>query len=177
MNNIVLLSSDHCKLCDNAHLDFSKGLFCGLDMQRPEFKSTCVKIDLNKTYQDKIEAINIEYESVLKTKTDTFGAMVIFSIISTAIFILAYVFTQILSEKGYVSTLTIVLVVIGLITLGKVVGPYNTYRTKLRIAQKKKDTLDKITKLYGYAYDIHIEHLKDSLNNIEHKVNLKVTKN
>ncbi|WP_298236652.1 hypothetical protein [uncultured Algibacter sp.] len=172
-----LKNSDHCRLCDNMHFDFNKGVFCGLNMQRPEFNNKCIKIDLNKIFKEKIEAINIEYQSVLKTKTDTFGHVIIYAIVTILVIVLNYVITQYIFNLGYVSTISIILFVLALIPLGKVAGLINTYRTKLSIAKKKKETLDEITNLYRYSYDINIEHFIDSLGNIEHKVDLLVTRN
>lgn len=176
MKKSVLKNSDHCKLCDNMHFDFNKGVFCGLDMKRPTFNNKCIKINLDKAYKENIETINIEYESVLKTKTDTFGHIIIYLVIGILILILNYIFSKYIFDKGFVSTISIIFFVIALIPLGRAIGLFNFYRTNLSIARKKKTVLDELTALYNYTYDIKIEHLKDSLKNVEYKVDLSITR-
>ncbi|MCL6294321.1 hypothetical protein [Jejuia spongiicola] len=176
MNKSILKNSDHCKLCDNMHFDFNKGVFCGLDMKRPKFNNKCINIYLDEAYKEKIKTINIEYESVLKTKTDTFGHIIIYSTIGVFILILNYVLTQYIFNKGFISTISIIIFVIALIPLGRAIGIFNFYRTALSIAKKKKMILDELTKLYNHSYDINIEHIVDSLKNVEHKVDLSIKK-
>jgi len=47
----------------------------------------------------------------------------------------------------------------------------------LSVLLKKKEVLDKVSKLYGYTYTVNIEHLKDPLGNklYNTKINIKRT--
>jgi len=63
---------------------------------------------------------------------------------------------------------------VGLVPLGKAFGPLNYYFSSLKIAKEKKERLNKICKLYGYNYNINIEHLKDSLGNKSYNTDLKI---
>lgn len=171
-----IINTDHCKLCDNLHIDFAKGTFCSLTMKRPEFNKTCSKIDLNKNYEKQIEDINIEYESVIRSKSETYTNIFFYILASVLIFGLTYILTLAFYDRGYVTTLTISLAALGFIPLGKVVAIIGNYRTNLKIAKTKKEKLDTLTSLYNHSYDININPLKDDLGNIEHEVTLNVSK-
>ena len=170
----MILNSDHCKLCDLKIVDFSKGTLCSLTNQRPNFNKTCRDISFKNEIEKQITEVNIEYESVLKSKTNDIGLAWTNIIIGLFIIGLSMLITYFIFQKGFISTITIILFGVALIPIGKGVGGFNHYNTKLKIAKEKKNKLDQTLALYKKSYRINIQHIKDSLGNVEHKVDLKI---
>tara|TARA_R110002012_G_scaffold320479_3_gene544212 strand:+ start:2404 stop:2919 length:516 start_codon:yes stop_codon:yes gene_type:complete len=170
---MIIQDTEHCKLCDNKEFEMMKGNFCGLTMNKPNFKTKCQSIILKNNFEENIKDINIEYESILKTKKEVFGHIITYLVASIFIFVIAYLITIYLYDSGYVSTITLTLVALGFLPIGLAIGIFNNYNTKRRISARKKEKLDFISNLYNKPYQIKINHLKDSLGNIEHEVDIK----
>ena len=171
-----LHNSDHCRICENKIIDFSKGTLCSLTNEKPSFDIRCPKIDLKDEFKKQITETNIEFESVIKSKTNQIGLGVFNLILSLVIFILGVIITNFIFKKGDISTLSIVVLLNASIPFARGIGTINSYFNDLKIAKKKKERIDKIASIYGYDYIINIEHVKDSLGNVEHIVDLKTFK-
>ncbi|OUS02517.1 hypothetical protein A9Q86_03150 [Flavobacteriales bacterium 33_180_T64] len=168
--------TQHCKLCDHKIIDFKTGTLCGLTSKKPDFQNKCGVIQLDTEYKSEIENVNIEHEAVLKTKTDTFGHLVLYSIIALALFLGGFLVGKYIFEKGVISTVPLIIMGLGFGPLAIAFGPLNLYNTNLKIAKKKKTILDTLSQMYGFDYDIDITHLKDSLGNKSYDTNLKIRK-
>ena len=168
--------TEHCLICDNSKVDFKLGVMCNLTGKKPDFSQKCGVIKLINEFESKIKEVNIEYEAVKKTKTDVYGLLVFYGLITIAFFIGGYLIGKYALESAVISTAPLIIMAVGLVPLGMAIGPFNHYRTHLDIAKKKKNNLDTIAKMYGYNYDIDIEHLKDSLGNLSYNVDLKIKK-
>lgn len=166
----------HCKLCDHKIIDFKTGTLCGLTNKKPEFQNKCGVIKIEDNFKKQIEDVNIEYEVVLKTRVDTYGHLIMYAILAIALILGGFLIGKYILEKGVISTIPIIIMALGLVVLGVAFAPLNLYKTNLKIANKKKDTLDTLSKMYGYNYDIDITHLKDSLGNKFYETDLKVRK-
>lgn len=171
MNN-----SKHCVLCDNKIVDYKTGVICSLTNKKPDFQEKCNTIKLDNIFKSKITEKNIEYEAVLKTRVDAYGMFIFYLIIAILIFVGSYLLGKYIFDAGYISTVPLIIMGVGIIPLGVAFGTFNNYRSLLSIATKRKQELDKITKLYGYAYNITIEHFKDSLGNKSYETDLKIRK-
>ena len=169
MNN-----TQHCKLCNHKIIDFKTGTLCGLTNKKPDFQHKCGVIKLEDTFKNQIENVNIEYEAVLKTKTDTIGHLILYAIIAIALVLGGFLLGKFILEKGVISTIPLLIMAVGLAALAFAFAPLNKYNTNLKIAKNKKVTLDTLCKMYGYNYDIDITHLKDSLENKFYETDLKI---
>ncbi|WP_452597539.1 hypothetical protein [Pontimicrobium sp. MEBiC01747] len=169
MNN-----AKHCVLCDNKIVDYKTGVICSLTNKKPDFQEKCNVIKLNNTFKSKITETNIEYEAVLKTRTDVYGMFIFYLIIALAIFVGGYLLGKYIFEAGVISTIPLIIMGVGIIPLGMAFGPLNYYKSSLKIASKRKKELDKIARLYGYSYNIKIAHLKDSLGNKSYETDLNL---
>ncbi|WP_204346524.1 hypothetical protein [Psychroserpens algicola] len=168
--------TQHCKICDHKIIDFKTGTLCGLTDKKPDFQHKCGLIKLDAEFEKEIEHVNIEYETVLKTKTDTVGHVIMYSILALALVLGGFLLGKFILDKGVISTVPIVIMTVGLAALGFAFAPLNLYNTNLNIAKKRKDALDSVSKMYGYNYDINITHLKDSLGNKFYETDLKIRK-
>ncbi|WP_298904109.1 hypothetical protein [uncultured Psychroserpens sp.] len=155
------------------------GTLCGLTGKKPDFQDKCGVIKLESEFKEQIEKVNIEYESVLKTKTDTIGHIIMYSVIALALFIGGFLIGKYVFDRGVISTVPLIIMGIGLGPLAIAFAPLNKYLTDLKIAKKKKDTLDTLCGKYGYHYDINIVHHTDSLGNKSYdtKLNIRKTSN
>ena len=168
--------TQHCKICDHKIVDFMTGTLCSLTGKKPDFQNKCGVIKLESEFKEQIEKVNIAYESVLKTKTDTIGHIIMYSIIALALFIGGFLIGKYILEKGVISTVPLIIMGVGLGPLGIAFGPLNKYMTDLKIARKKKEDLDTLCSMYGYHYDIDINHHTDSLGNKSYDTKLQIRK-
>lgn len=166
----------HCKLCDLKIIDFKTGSLCSLTNKKPDFQKKCGVIKMQDNFEEQIKVVNIEHEAVLKTKTDTYGHLIMYGILAIALVLSGFLLGKFILDKGVISTIPLIIMAIGLAALGFAFAPLNMYNSNLRIAKKKKETLDIISKMYGYQYDIAITHLKDSLGNKSYETDLKIRK-
>ncbi len=163
-------------LCDNKIADFKTGAICSLTNKKPDFQGKCNVIKLDNTFKSKITEKNIEYEAVLKTRVDAYGMFTFYLIVAILIFVGSYLLGKYIFDAGYISTIPLIVTGVGIVPLGVAFGTLNSYRSSLKIATKRKQELDNIIKLYGYAYDITIKHFKDSLENKSYETDLNIRK-
>jgi hypothetical protein len=168
--------TQHCKICDHKIIDFKTGTLCGLTNKKPDFQHKCGVIKLDAEFEKGIEHANIEYEAVIKTKPDTIGHLTMYSILALTLIVGGYLLGAFILEKGVISTIPLIIMTIGLAALGFAFAPLNLYNTNLKIAKRRKDALDNVSKMYGFDYDIDITHLKDSLGNKHYETDLKIRK-
>ncbi|WP_412984393.1 hypothetical protein [Pontimicrobium sp. IMCC45349] len=155
-------------------MDFKTGITCGLINRKPDFKVKCNVIKLEDTFKQQITEANVTYETIQNTRTDVFGHVIIFSIITVLLFGGGVYLLKYLYDGGFIAKLPFIIMGVGLLTLGKAFGPFNTYTRDLKAAKYHKEKIDSISKIYGYTYDINIKHIKDSLGNLSHKVDLRL---
>lgn len=148
----------HCTLCDNQLVNIKDGTTCGLTNKKPEFNKTCIKIELNDKFEQRVKKVNIELENVNKMKTDTYGHVVIFTLISIAVVFGGYYIGKYAFESGVISTVPLVIMAIGLGILVFAIGPLNKYRNELAIVKSNKEKLDEVLKLYKIDYDIDLAY-------------------
>ncbi len=157
-------------------MDFKTGVICSLTNKKPEFHKKCNVIRLEERYKSSVIEVNIAYEALLKTRTDVYGHAIIFFIITFLIVIGGFLIGSYALDSGVISTVPLIIMGVGVITLGYAVGPLNNYRQRVKVALNNKKRIDAISRLYGNAYDINIEHHRDSLDNLSYTADLKLRK-
>jgi len=167
----------HCLLCDNQIFSIKEGTTCKLTNESPDFNTTCATIELNEKFEERIKRINIAYQNVLFTKTDTFGHVTIFSIIRLAVLFSGYYLGEYAWDNGVISTVPLMIIAIGLGVLVFAFGPLNKYRNELSIAKSNKDKLDEVLRLYNIDYTIDLKYGDKIHGIIEVQADLKVNKN
>jgi fucose permease len=168
--------SDHCKFCDHKIVDFSAGTLCKLTHKKPDFDMKCNSISLDTTFKQLIEELNIKYEAVKKTKVDSYGHFFFYLAIAIGVILTGYFIGKYALESGVISTVPLIIIAIGIGVLGLAIGPINHYRNELNLSKNNKERLDKIAGLYGYDYNIKIQHHQDSLGNKFYDTDLKIFK-
>jgi len=169
-----MIIAEHCKLCDHKVIDFNTGVLCSLTNKKPDFTHKCNVIILEENYKSQIKEINVEYEALLKTRVDVYGLFIIYIIIALFFFVGGYLLGAYIFESGVISTVPFLIMGVGIFPLGKAFGPLNYYFQSLKIAKMKKSRVDQLGLLYGFNYEIDIEHLKDSLGNKSYEVDLNL---
>ena len=157
----MILNSDHCKICDNKVMDFSRGTLCALTNDRPDFINKCSKIILKGKFEKQITEINIEHDTVLKSRTKEIGKGITNIITGFGVILISIITALFLSKIFYF--LFIGTSFASFVPIVRGTGILNNYFTDSKIAKAKKEKLDKVAALYGYYYNINIEHIKDSL--------------
>ncbi|WP_370000360.1 hypothetical protein [Winogradskyella sp.] len=172
----------HCKLCDHQKIDFKTGTYCGLTNRKPEFYGKCVNAKFDSKLDIEISDINIEYESVLKTKWRSYIYSITFLIIGTVALIFgSYLVLNLLAQSEYDYHYTRILGSFSaLLTFGSIlfIFPIATkylshYTNSFKLAKTKKESLDKILNLYGITYNIDITFPKKSSDD-DIEVDLKI---
>ncbi|MDY7393701.1 hypothetical protein UMM65_00460 [Aureibaculum sp. 2210JD6-5] len=162
----MIRKTEHCLLCENQRYDFKEGVYCGITEKKPDFKETCDIINFGKTLEDKILEVNVELDLVKRTKVDTIGHLIIFTLIGIAIIYFGlflankYGFSLIVHEsilgiRGFGTM--VILVSIGISLLIFAIAPLNLYRSNIKIAKLKKQKLDQILEFYKLRYNINLQ--------------------
>jgi len=166
----------HCILCDNQLVNIKDGTTCSLTNKKPDFNKTCIKIELNEKFEQRIKKINIELENIRRTKTDTYGHVVIFTIVSFAVIFGGYYIGKYAFDSGVVSTVPLIIMAIGLGILVFAFGPLNKFRNEFAIAKSNKEKLDEVLKLYKIDYEIDLAFGEKIHGTREVKADLKIKK-
>lgn len=164
----------HCILCDNQVVSIKEGTTCKLTNKKPDFDTTCKTIELNEKFEERIKKVNIEYQNVQRTKTDTFGHVIIFSIISLSVIIGGYYFGSYAWQHGVISTVPLVIIGVGLVVLVFAFGPMNKFRNDLAIAKSNKDKLEEVLNLYNIDYKIDLKYGEKIHGTIQVQADLKL---
>ena len=157
--------TEHCLLCEHQQRNIKVGVYCGITELKPEFDKTCPIISFGKIMENKIVELNVEQKLVEKTKGDTFGHLVIFTLIGVAVlyigvFLVNTYWLLLLGEPGANGAMGLIpmvfLVFIGIGILIFAIAPLNLYRQNLKIAKSKKGSLDALLKEYNLTYTIDL---------------------
>ncbi len=172
MNDMNL--AKHCVLCDNQIVTFKDGTICSLTNKKPEFNKTCFKIEFNEKFEEKIKTTNLSVENIKRKKFDYYGSFVLFLCIGMGLIIGGYFIGKYVFDKGFISTVPLIIMGAGILPLSYAFGFFNTYNNERAIAEQNKVELDTILNLYKISYDIDFEYQKEIHGSQEVKVELKV---
>ena len=174
LKNLNVDLTKHCQLCDNQVVSLMGGTTCGLTKQKPDFNKTCIKIQLNDKFEQKVKEINVDHEKVRRTKKLTYTYFIVFLIISLAVMIGGYLLGSYILEKGVISTVPLIIIGVGFTILPIAFGPVNNYRNEMSIIKKKKENLDGILSLYNIDYSIDMKFGKEIHGTQEVETDLKI---
>ncbi len=166
----------HCALCDYQVVDLKDGTTCRLTNKKPVFDRTCPKIELNEKFEQKIKKINIEFENVKRTKTDTYGHVLIYTVISLAVIFAGYYLGKYAWDGGVISTAPLIVIAVGLVVLVFAFGPLNKFRNDFSITKGNKDKLDEVLDLYNINYEIELKYGKEIHGTKQVQAELKINK-
>lgn len=164
----------HCSLCEHQKVNLKNGTTCKITDKKPEFNSTCSKINLKAKFEEKIKQVNIAHEKIKRTKTLTYIYCSIFLIVGLSTIYGGYYLGKYVLEMGVISTVPLIIMGIGCAVLPIAIGPFNNYRNKLKITSINKQKLDEVLALYHINYAINIIFGKEIHGNQEVTVDLKV---
>ena len=156
----MIKNTEHCVLCEHKKQDFKTGAYCGLNNEKPKFLNKCSSKEFGDVLEKRIVELNTEVALVENTKSKTM--LHVYTYLSFSVIVLAgdYFFTIDLWEKGWMSTITLVIGGVGLSLIPFAIMPLNKYRKGIRIAIERKNNLDEVLKLYNYSYDFDIKLAK-----------------
>lgn len=146
----------HCQLCDNQKTDFNIGTICGLTDRKPDFNKTCTKIKLTKKFESKLKSVNIEYENIKRNKSLTYAYFGVLLIIGMVVIVSGYLFGKYSLENNVISTVPMIIMVVGLGILAMAFGNFNTYRQEFEIAKIRKENIDEVLSQYRIKYEIYV---------------------
>ena len=152
MENITF----HCLLCENSRNDFKSGIFCSLTDEKPKFLNKCPNKSFEKRLEKKIEEINTKLKLVENTKPDARLHAATFLSFSIIILLADYFLSSYLWDKGWITTILIIIGAAGLGLIPFAIAPINKLKTELKLAKDDKIKLDNVLLIYGYSYDIDI---------------------
>ncbi len=165
----------HCQLCNHQIVDFKTGTICGITERKPDFVNKCVNAKFDEKLESKIEAVNIDYESILKTKWLVYTNFIVFLLVAIAVILAGYFLAQYLLKFRVVAAAPFIISLTGLLfVLPLAIGPLNTFRNDLKIAKAKKEHVDKVLDLYGIKYNINISFGKKYHGTQDVLVDLKI---
>lgn len=163
----------HCDLCDHQKRDLKIGTTCGLTHRKPEFNSTCTKIELNEKFENKLKIVNIEYHNIKQKKVPTYTYFIVFLAIGIIVIVGGYLLGKYALGNRVISTVPLIIMGVGLAPLGMAFGTLNKYRQEIDVAKDKKDNIDEVLNKYRIEYEIDIRFGKEIHGNQEVYADLK----
>lgn len=148
---------EHCNLCAFKTINIQSGTLCGLTGEKPQFTTKCPTIEFDKKLHDTIKKVNVELHLVQSSRRAAIFHLVTYLTIALGLIGFAVWYALYFLEKYGVSFLHIGLIGAAILIIPFAFAGINKYRTKLPVAQKKKDTLDEVLKCYDLGYDIEIQ--------------------
>jgi hypothetical protein len=149
--------SRHCDLCENERRSLKNGLTCDLTNKKPEFQKTCSTINLSEKFQEKLEKINIELETLRKNSVH-------FKFYTQIIIGFIFIFTSLSFLKNYTGLLvyygSYTMISIGITFWGIAFSVLNKYRRKIKNAEFDKNEIDEFLQKYGIKYSVNIIFLE-----------------
>ena len=144
-------------MCEHSKTDFQTGAYCGLTNEKPNFDTSCDKAKFEGTMKERVVATNVALQREVSKKLSVRGTMIAYIGMGLAIWLGAYLATVLLWEAGWVSGLSIVLVLGGAGMMGVGIRTFINHRQELEVCQRNKSNLDDILSRYGIAYDIDVD--------------------
>ncbi|MBB3698651.1 hypothetical protein KMW28_15170 [Flammeovirga yaeyamensis] len=166
--------SKHCQLCDHKLFNITEGTKCGLTNEYPNFKNKCSNILLNEECDAKIKEINIDVFKTNGKKNLAYLNLVVFLIVTVAVFYYSIFLELVALEKGVFAFLPVFIFISGLGFLGLAFKPLLSYRQEKKVNDKKKKDLDATMALYNKEYDIDITFDKDVHGNKTYHSEIKM---
>lgn len=148
---------EHCSLCAFQTRTIQSGTLCGLTGEKPQFTTKCPTIEFDEKLISAIKQVNIELRLVQNSRRLAIFHLVKYLAISFGLIAFTFGFALYTLEKYRVSFFVLEIVAVSIPIIPFAFAGINKYRTKLPVAQKKKDTLDDVLKCYDLEYDIEIQ--------------------
>lgn len=151
---------EHCDLCENQKTDLKDGMVCGITNQKPDFKNTCLRIELGNKFEREIGIIHAEIVSIMKKKTSMYVYFFVSVIIGTPLIISQSDFLTNFdfSFAGFnklAGSLLIIFLGLGLNSIA--FSKLNEYRKKIKTIKQRKSKIDAILDRYRVKYSCNVE--------------------
>ncbi|PHQ31320.1 hypothetical protein [Leeuwenhoekiella nanhaiensis] len=150
-------STHHCDLCDHQEKSLSQGSICTLTGHKPAFSNTCSKISLGTEFEDKLKDVNIRYAKLQKDRAITYAYFIVFLLIGIVVIAGGFLFGKYIYDKGFLSTVPLIIMAVGLAPLGLAIGTLNKHLENRKAAKLKKDRVDAVLEKYRITYDITVQ--------------------
>ena len=153
--------SKHCELCDNQLLDIKVGTICKLDGKKPAFNKTCIKIELNDKFKQKLEVVNTEYQLLKKSKKSIYFNAYVYFLISVLLIISGFLLGNYGLSKGVFATLPFIISGVGIVSIVVSFFPIKKFKQHFYVAQSNKENLDALLGLYNIRYEFKLHMGKE----------------
>jgi hypothetical protein len=163
----MLKNTDHCKLCEHHKRSLDIGIICGLTDKPPAFNTSCNQIQLDETFKEEIERINVKHYQLVKRKFDIIGGIILFPILGFLILYSDYWFYHNYYRPNFLETfegdpnasaaafgVLALIFVAGIVMIAKGTGPLFQYINDKKYVTEEKEKLDEVCRLNGVKYEI-----------------------
>lgn len=125
--------------------------------------------------EQEIRARNIEIHLIERKRFDAHGKFVLFFVIGLGLIYGGYYIGAHALDSGVISTVPLVIIILGIGAIGFAFSPLNFYYRALNAAKRKKQRMDDVLNIYHIRYNIGIE-ANEGFHDIEVATRLDITK-
>ncbi len=158
----------HCEICSKRNYDLKHGTTCSLTDRKPSFKFKCNKLDFNENQIELIKKTNIQYYRVTDNKTSVVSHFIFYGVGSILVMIAGYLIGSIILSKGVISSIPIIIMGSGFLSLPYATRPFIQYLQHLKVVKNNLEELNKILSLYNITYEFKIIIDTDVHGNVEY---------
>lgn len=145
-------NTEHCLLCDLRKIDPMTGAICSLTGEKPSFNQTCIDIQFGQQFKDTLAKHHNELALLKHNKPKNTTNSLASIAIGIAVLGLDWFLTSVIFSMGWVSTLTITIMIPGLYFLFNGIGNMLKHKNKTGIAQNKLDRVNAVVAMYPINY-------------------------
>jgi hypothetical protein len=162
----------HCLICKHHKSNFRKGVYCGLDFQKPRFLDTCPSISFGPEFEEKLLKVNIEYFGIARKQTMTIIRFFLIFFLGGGLMLLGKFYILPEHPITYGGPIRIIgtgvfVLIVSLMIIGNFYEEYSTKKAKLK-------EFNHTLKLYNIDYDLKMKKISKAFHELEVEFDLKM---
>ena len=171
----------HCDLCEHQVLNLKEGTICGLTNKKPNFNTTCLKINFNKKIKTELENLLVDLEIEKTKKKKIISNLIVNSFFGIIIMVAGFFLIRTTLPKlnrvyvEYVWFLSLV-VATGYYLFKKPFLELASFKKIIRNSNYELFNIEEVLNLYSVTYKYDIEILKEVHGTQEYSFEIEIIK-
>jgi hypothetical protein len=144
----MLQPTDHCHNCANSKFNPKTGILCSLTDEKPKFQDKCVDFEADEEGPLKIKKLSKIINDPNLSRQNIIGSTILQVIAGLGILAFTYYLTNLLWDKGWVTSMTLTLGIFGLVVIASSIPLYKRNMGKRNDAVNKLEIIEKVYNKY-----------------------------
>lgn len=160
-NTIEIQPAQHCMHCVHKVYNPKTGTTCHLTGEKPNFRTSCSKIQFRDDIQESIASTNIHLKKTQQAKWTYYVNAGLYFFAGFALMVVGYLIGAYALDNRVISTVPLIIMGAGVLVLPLGVRLLVNYFQDLKAAQFDKKQLDALLSRYNKSYSVSISSKKE----------------